>query len=182
MGLTYLACTPVALQKFFSGKLLSSMWQSGECGYGHIKIRTKNNILFHGEKKCTKADEKRILCKSTLTSWRGPSPRHCPRATQLLSKKCGSGGQPLATLCVIWPARDLNLGPPAPETNILPLDLQIDQLHTFFFYLDSTFMWELPYACYLDYSRLIGKTWGSAINLELNTALNFHCSILLLES
>ena len=28
---------------------------------------------------------------------------------QLFSKKCRSGGEPLATLCPIWPARDLNL-------------------------------------------------------------------------
>ena len=32
-----------------------------------------------------------------VTSWRGPSSRHCSRATQLLSKKCRSGGEPLAT-------------------------------------------------------------------------------------
>ena len=57
-----------------------------------------------------------------VTSWRGPSPRHCTGATQLLSKKCRSGGELLATLCSIWPARDLNLRPPAPETNALLLD------------------------------------------------------------
>ena len=57
-----------------------------------------------------------------LTSWRGPSPRHCPRETQLLSKKCHSGGEPLATLSPIWPAKDLNLRPPAPETNALSLN------------------------------------------------------------
>ena len=44
------------------------------------------------------------------------------RATQLHSKKCCSGGEPLATLCPIWQARDLNLRPPALETNVLPLD------------------------------------------------------------
>ena len=31
----------------------------------------------------------------------------------LLLKKCRSGGQPLATLCPIWPAWDLNIRPPA---------------------------------------------------------------------
>ena len=56
------------------------------------------------------------------TSLRDPSPRHCPRATQLHSKKCRNGGEPFATLCPIWPVRDLNLGSPAPETNALPLD------------------------------------------------------------
>ena len=36
-----------------------------------------------------------------VTSLRGPSPRHCARAAQLLSKKCHSGGESLATLCLI---------------------------------------------------------------------------------
>ena len=31
----------------------------------------------------------------------GPFPRHFARATQLLLKKCRSGGEPLATLCPI---------------------------------------------------------------------------------
>ena len=36
-----------------------------------------------------------------VTSWQGPFPHHCARETQLLSKKCCSGGEPLATLCPI---------------------------------------------------------------------------------
>ena len=40
-----------------------------------------------------------------VTSWQGPSPHHCARATELLSKKCLSGGEPLATLCPIWSGR-----------------------------------------------------------------------------
>ena len=44
------------------------------------------------------------------------------RATQLHSKKYCSGGEPLATLSPIWPAQELNLRPPARETNALPLD------------------------------------------------------------
>ena len=32
-------------------------------------MRTKKNILFHGEEKRTRADEKRILCKFTLTTY-----------------------------------------------------------------------------------------------------------------
>ena len=76
--------------------------------------RTRNqNQIFH----YTRCNTPR-----RVTSWRGPSPCHCARATQLLSKKCRNGGEPLATLCPIWPARDLNLRPPAPETNALPLD------------------------------------------------------------
>ena len=44
------------------------------------------------------------------------------RATQLLLNNCHNGGEPLATLCLIWSAGDLNRRPPAPETNVLPLD------------------------------------------------------------
>ena len=36
-----------------------------------------------------------------VTSWRVLSPRQCARATELLSKKCCSGGEPMATLCPI---------------------------------------------------------------------------------
>ena len=60
--------------------------------------------------------------EACITSWRGPSTRHCAYATQFLSKKCRSGGESLATVCPIWPAEDLNRRPPAPERNALPLD------------------------------------------------------------
>ena len=58
----------------------------------------------------------------TTASWRGPSSRHCIRATRLLLKKYRSLGEALATMCPILSARDLNLKPPAPGTNALPLD------------------------------------------------------------
>ena len=45
------------------------------------------------------------------------------QAAELLSTKYRNGGEPLATLCPIWPTRDLNLRPLAPETNALSLDL-----------------------------------------------------------
>ena len=45
------------------------------------------------------------------------------QATQLLPKKCRSGGEPLATVCPIWPIQDLNIRPPAPDTNALSHDL-----------------------------------------------------------
>ena len=61
-----------------------------------------------------------------VTSLRGRTPRHCPRATQLLSKKCRRGDEPVATLSSIWPAWDLSLRPPAPETNALPLDQYVN--------------------------------------------------------
>ena len=57
-----------------------------------------------------------------VTSLWGPSPHDYARASRLLSKKCWSSGEPLATIYPIWPARDLNLTPPAPETNSLRLD------------------------------------------------------------
>ena len=78
-----------------------------------IKRNIYQNQIFHYT---------RWVTPKRVTSSRGPSPRHFAQATQLLLKKCCSGGEPLATLCPIRPARDLKLGPPAPETNALPLD------------------------------------------------------------
>ena len=57
-----------------------------------------------------------------VTSLRDPSLHCCARAAQLHSKKCRSGGEPLAKVCPIWLARDSNLSSPAPEVNALPLD------------------------------------------------------------
>ena len=45
----------------------------------------------------------------------------CLQATQLLSNNCRSGGEPLATLCSIWSAWDLNLRPTDLETYVLSL-------------------------------------------------------------
>ena len=47
----------------------------------------------------------------------GPSMGHCARALQLLSKKCRSGGESLATLCQFDRAGDLNLRLTALEMN-----------------------------------------------------------------
>ena len=58
---------------------------------------------------------------------RGLCSRHCARKTQLLSKTCRSGGEPLAILCPMRLARDLNFRPPTPETNALPLDELVDK-------------------------------------------------------
>ena len=63
----------------------------------------------------------RIMPKRVKSS-KGPSSRQCAGATQILSKKCCCGGEPLATLRPIWPAQDFNLRPPASKTNALPLD------------------------------------------------------------
>ena len=55
-----------------------------------LKYKSNQNQIFYYT---------RWITPKRVTSWRGPSPRHCARATQLLSKKCRSGGEPLATLC-----------------------------------------------------------------------------------
>ena len=47
-----------------------------------------------------------------VTSLLGPSRRHCA---------CGNIA-PLVTLCLIWPAQNLNLRHPTPETSALPPD------------------------------------------------------------
>ena len=49
----------------------------------------KSNQTFHYT---------RWITPKRVTNWRGPSPRHCARATQLLSEKYRSDGEPLATL------------------------------------------------------------------------------------
>ena len=64
----------------------------------------------------------RFITPERVTSLRGPSPRYCARTIQFLLKKRCSSGESLATLCKIWPVRDLNLKHPAPKANALPLD------------------------------------------------------------
>ena len=64
----------------------------------------------------------RCIIPKHVTSLRGPFPRHCDRAKHLFSKKCSSGCDSLATPCPIRPAKDLNLKPPVPDTNLLLLD------------------------------------------------------------
>ena len=48
------------------------------------------------------------IAPKRVTILRGPSPRHCLRAIQPLSKKCRSDGEPLTILCSIWPTWDLS--------------------------------------------------------------------------
>ena len=55
-------------------------------------------------------------------NWTSPFLRHCAWATQFLLKNSRKGGEPLAILCPIWSARELNLKPPASENNLLPLE------------------------------------------------------------
>ena len=70
------------------------------------------HILFLASTSC--------ITPKRVTSWQGLSPRHCSKATQLLSKKWYCEGEPLTTLCLILPELDYNFRPTTPETNALP--------------------------------------------------------------
>ena len=52
----------------------------------HLCLEYKSNQIFY----CTRCNT-----PERVTIWRGPSPPHCARTTQLLSKMCRSGGEPL---------------------------------------------------------------------------------------
>ena len=95
------------------GQIIASYRNVGYIASIYNMSRVNTNQIFHYT--C-------CITPKPVLSWRGPSLCYYAQATQLLSNKCCSGGKPLATLCSIWPARDLNLTPPAPETNALPLD------------------------------------------------------------
>ena len=105
-GITWLRTCGCGLQELrgcelavadFRNYVVANLWlrTSGitwlqTCGYefnnSETSLRTSNqNQVFHYTHCNT---PKRV------TSWRGPSPRHCARATQLLSKKCCIGGEP----------------------------------------------------------------------------------------
>ena len=77
-----------------------------------LSILTKS--IFHS----------RCNTSKSVISCQDPSLCQCAQATQLFSK-CHSSGEPLATLCLISLAKNLNLQPPALETNTLLLD-QLD--------------------------------------------------------
>ena len=57
----------------------------------------------------------RCITPKRVPSLLGSSPQHCVWATQLLRNKSHYGVEPLATLCSIWPAQDLN--PYLPDQN-----------------------------------------------------------------
>ena len=62
------------------------------------------------------------IAMKRVMSWLGVSQSHCSLATFLSKKSFRRNVAAVATLYPIWPARDLNLRPTAPETNALPLD------------------------------------------------------------
>ena len=77
-----------------------------------------NQIKFFHYTRCN-------MPKRVTNCWWSPRSCHCARVIQLLSKKCRSGGELSATLCLIWQARDLILWPPASVTNALPFGQNI---------------------------------------------------------
>ena len=95
----------------------------------------------------------------------GPSSRQNAWAAQLLSKKCCNGGEPLATLCPTWPARDFNLKPPAPETNALPLRAQ-----------ENSLIFETKKSSFVGPSR-VNEVVGYRICSSFEKNLVFHLTI-----
>ena len=90
-------------------------------GFGLIRMAASEwNILYFWDYVSFCRILKSIILYSLITLKRVTSLR--VSLTQLFWKKCCSGDEPLATLCPIWPIRDLNLRPAARKTNALPLD------------------------------------------------------------
>ena len=78
--------TPSVVGRWAGDSLTRSPKRSLRC----LLVKSTSNQIFY----CT-----RCITPNRVTSLRGPSPRHC--AAELLSKKCYSGGESLATLCPI---------------------------------------------------------------------------------
>ena len=76
----------------FEKRIIANETRIDKLEINQVESQIKSNQIFHYT---------RWITPKRVTSWRGPSPRHCARATQFLSKKCRSGGEPLATLCLI---------------------------------------------------------------------------------
>ena len=99
-------------------KLIQDRWKFESRSFAHFSLFQNSPPLFQilatrlsivYSQKNFKSNSKfcYIICitPKRVTNWRGPSPRHCAQAAQLLSKKCCSGGKPFATLCSIWIGR-----------------------------------------------------------------------------
>ena len=94
--------------------------------------------LFHHKKK-SNLHCSRCVSPKRVKSWWCPSPRHCAWATQLLSKKCRSDGDSLATLRPFWSATDSNSRPLARKrTPVTALNMNPRQKHHNF---DSPINW-----------------------------------------
>ena len=82
------------------------------------------NLIFHYT---------RCITPNRVTSRWGPSSCHCDRAKQLFWMKCRSGGEPLATLYLIWPATQIH------QRRIAPLHRPVENENNFFFLLGKVF-------------------------------------------
>ena len=103
--------------------------------FQHNHVHAHSNLLLQEPNLCSCAYQSNSICKlvwklqicyihcitpKRATSLPDPSMRHWARATQHLSTNA-SGDEPLVILSSIWPARDLNLEPSAPETNAVTI-------------------------------------------------------------
>ena len=79
---------------------------------GAFEVKTVKTLSWHEIEQVSftaKKNSNQIQCFVTIcitpkrvTSWRGPSQRHCAQqAAQLISKKCCNGGKPSTTQCSI---------------------------------------------------------------------------------
>ena len=72
---------------------------------GLFILQIKSNLLLYSQYYAKVCNELADSISASFHLW----------ATQLLSKECCNGEEPLAALCPIRQTRDLNLRPPAPE-------------------------------------------------------------------
>ena len=94
----------------------------------HILLCMRFQLSFNFVKSKSKFFFTRCITLKHVMSLRCPSPRHCAQATRLISKKCRSSGEPLATLPdLTGPRFDLL----TPKKNALPLDQQASHLTSF---------------------------------------------------
>ena len=108
----------------------SVLWNNSET----VKNANKLNEMIKQYK--VKSNQNQIFCYTRCitskrpTSLWGPSPRHCAWATPLFSKKCRSGGEPLAAVGPIWPARDLNSDFPVQRQTRYRLTILVSAIQT----------------------------------------------------
>ena len=73
----------------------------------------------------------RCITPKRITSRRDHYPRYCAfgQHSSFRRNVAVAGGELLKILFLIWLARDLNLRPPTPETNALPLDHSVQLIY-----------------------------------------------------
>ena len=101
------------------------------------------------------------LCVWRVTSLGNPSSWHCARATQLLLKKCRSGGESLAKLCPIWLVQNMNLN------NYCSRDKRVTAQPTWFLLTPSEKFIK-------DFVRQQGDIWNSTVVCGATLGLNIN--------